>query len=422
MPSLENNWYRRLLFMTVYLIESIITITTLAIFPILLTDLGLDPVLYGVFGSISLLPMVFKFFIGPISDRFPIPFLRGRRRGYILIGALLNIITLPFLSLNPTILFALFFIMWFFQSLGIAILDILTDALAIEGTKKIQNERGRTGASGWMFLGILLGGLFVFPFTSILDGHTMTPSAPFDPTVLLILGIIAALSVIPLILYIFLKEENERPKKRDIIGDIKRNLKHPFVKMGLIFALLLMIDGGLLELTLEPFVKKEFGFTTLSEAIIPLVYVGLLGSLFGLVGYWFIDKIKKNRLLIIINLIYIIPSVLLGAFILSGNLTYELFLILYGVYSFVGGLSYVTYMGLFFDLSDPTAAGTMIALYLSFINLGMAIGVAFSGLLSIGLIYIVVAIICAIRTLPLSRINMDEVQKTFYQKPNMSEK
>ncbi|MHA1427932.1 MAG: hypothetical protein ACTSQI_18275, partial [Candidatus Helarchaeota archaeon] len=97
-------------------------------------------------------------------------------------------------------------------------------------------------------------------------------------------------------------------------------------------------------------------------------------------------------------------------------------LILYGVYSFVGGLSYVTYMGLFFDLSDPTAAGTMIALYLSFINLGMAIGVAFSGLLSIGLIYIVVAIICAIRTLPLSRINMDEVQKTFYQKPNMSEK
>ncbi|MHA1131398.1 MAG: MFS transporter, partial [Candidatus Helarchaeota archaeon] len=131
MPSLENNWYRRLLFMTVYLIESIITITTLAIFPILLTDLGLDPVLYGVFGSISLLPMVFKFFIGPISDRFPIPFLRGRRRGYILIGALLNIITIPFLSLNPTILFALFFIMWFFQSLGIAILDILTDALAI---------------------------------------------------------------------------------------------------------------------------------------------------------------------------------------------------------------------------------------------------------------------------------------------------
>ncbi len=414
MPSLENKWYRRLIFMTVYLVETIIAITTLMIFPIIFDDLGLDPRLYGVVGSVSLLPMVFKFFIGPFSERFPIPFLRGRRRGYIIIGALLNIIALPFLSLNPTLFFAVFFIVWFLQTLGIAILDILTDAIAVGSEPQIQSIRGRTAAGGWMFLGVFLGGIFVFPFTAMLDGHIMNPSATIDTTILTVLGIIAAISVIPLVLYIFLDERTKEPEKRDIIKDLKRNLKHPFVKMGLIFAILLNIDGGLLELTLEPFVKNQFGLE-LSEVVQTLFFIGFLGSVLGLLGYWFIDKIKKNRLLIIINIMYVIPSIIIGVLILSNALSYGVFLGLYWVWAFIGGLSYVTWLSLFMDLSDPKAAGTMIALYLSAVNLGMVIGIAIGGFLSMGLIYIIVAIICAVRIIPLTKINMDDIQKTYYE-------
>ncbi|HUY00332.1 MAG TPA: MFS transporter [Candidatus Deferrimicrobium sp.] len=415
MPNLENTWYRRLLFMTVYMVESIITLTTLSLFPLIVTDLGLDARLYGVFGSISLLPMVFKFLIGPLSDRFPIPFLRGRRRGYIILGAILNCVFLPFLSLNPTIFLALFFLCWFFQTSGVATMDVLTDALAVGSVKSIQNVKGRTGASLWMFLGVFLGGLFVLPFVTVFDTHTLNPSAPIDQTILMVLIIISIIGLIPLLLFIFLKEDTPAPEQLSVLADWKRNLRRPFVRMGLLFAFLLFIDAGLTELTLEPYLYTEFGLLKV-EVVGSLWLISLLGTVLAFLGYFFIDRIQKNRLLIIINAIYILPSLLLGIFILSSMITFPLFLLLYGVFAFISGLSYVTYVGLFFDLSDPKAAGTMIALFLSIGNLGMVVGIAIGGFLasSMGVIYVVIAVICGLRLLPLRKIQMDEVEKTFY--------
>ena len=415
MPNLENTWYRRLLFMTVYMVESIITLTTLSLFPLIVTDLGLDARLYGVFGSISLLPMVFKFLIGPLSDRFPIPFLRGRRRGYIILGAILNCVFLPFLSLNPTIFLALFFLCWFFQTSGVATMDVLTDALAVGSVKSIQNPKGRTGTSLWMFLGVFLGGLFVLPFVTVFDTHTLNPSAPIDQTILMVLIIISIIGLIPLLLFIFLKEDTPAPEQLSVLADWKRNLRRPFVRMGLLFAFLLFIDAGLTELTLEPYLYTEFGLLKV-EVVGSLWLISLLGTVLAFLGYFFIDRIQKNRLLIIINAIYILPSLLLGIFILSSMITFPLFLLLYGVFAFISGLSYVTYVGLFFDLSDPKAAGTMIALFLSIGNLGMVVGIAIGGFLasSMGVIYVVIAVICGLRLLPLRKIQMDEVEKTFY--------
>jgi MFS family permease len=57
----------------------------------------------------------------------------------------------------------------------------------------------------------------------------------------------------------------------------------------------------------------------------------------------------------------------------------------------------------------------MIALYFSVTNLGMVIGIAVGGFLAMSTIYLIVAIICALRILPLSRIKMRDVEKTFYQ-------
>ena len=397
------------------MVEAIITLTTLSLFPLIMTDLGLDSRLYGVFGSISLLPMVFKFLIGPLSDRFPIPFLRGRRRGYILLGAVLNCVFLPFLSLNPTIFMALFFICWFFQTLGVATMDVLTDALVVGGAKAIQHPKGRTGASLWIFLGVFLGGLFVLPFVTVFDVHVLNPSAPLDSTVLMVLVVISIIGLVPLLLFIFLKEDTTAPEQLSILTNWKRNFRHRFVRMGLLFAFLLYIDAGLLELTLEPFLYTEFGLSK-AEVVGTLWAISLLGTILAFLGYFFIDRIRKNRLLMIINTIYILPSLFLGMFILSHTITFPLFLLLYGVFAFISGLSYVTYVGLFFDLSDPKAAGTMIALFLSFGNLGMVVGISIGGFLAgwMGVIYVVVAVVCGLRLIPLRKINMDDVQKAFY--------
>ena len=363
MPSLENNWYRRFLIFTVYLVETIVTVVTLSYFPLLFQDpeYNLNPQIYGIVGSLSLAPMVFKFFIGPISDRFPIPFIRGKRRGYFILGAILNIIFLPLLSLNPVNFLILFGIVWFLQTLGIAIIDIMTDTFIIEA-KRIHNVKGRTSASLWIFLAVFLGGALAVGFVPLLEAD-----------LLMGLLVFSLLSVPPLVMVILLKNKSgEAESKVNILEAVRQNFQHRFIKMGLLFAFLLNIDAGLLELNLEPFLYSSFGIGK-QEIVSTLFFISFLGVILGFLGYFFIDKIQKPRLLMIISAIYVVPAILLFYFISVGTLTYDVFIILYAVFSFVSGLSYVTYTGLFFDLSDPKAAGTMIALFLTMANLGMII-------------------------------------------------
>ena len=58
----------------------------------------------------------------------------------------------------------------------------------------------------------------------------------------------------------------------------------------------------------------------------------------------------------------------------------------------------------------------MIAAFLSVTNLGIVIGIAIGGFIPFRFIYILVAILSAARIVPLSRIKMAEVERTFYSK------
>jgi len=195
----------------------------------------------------------------------------------------------------------------------------------------------------------------------------------------------------------------------------REGLKHPFVWWGLLFAFILNIDGGLLELTLEPYLVINLG-VPIQAVVGDLFYISLIGNIIAIAGYFFIDRVKKDRLLIIIALIYIIPLVILGYLTQTSTLTYDVFLWLYGVFSLVSGLSFVTYIALFFDLSSPKAAGTMIALFLTVTNLGRLLGIMVSGFFAISTIYFIAVALTAFRILPLWRIKMSEIEKEFYEK------
>lgn len=99
---------------------------------------------------------------------------------------------------------------------------------------------------------------------------------------------------------------------------------------------------------------------------------------------------KKTRFLIFIALVYLIPLAILGYTTLTSALTYDLFLWLYGVFSLLSGLSYVIYVALFFDLSDPKVAGTMIALFFTLNNAGRLLGIMIGGFFTISTIYFIV--------------------------------
>ncbi len=388
------------------MVEMIVTVVTLSYFPALFGMMGIDPIIYGFVGGLSLFPMTFKFFIGPISDRFPIPFIRGKRKGYIILGALLNIILLPFLALNPLTFFTLFFTIWFFQTLGIAIMDIMTDALAIE-TEELQTPRGRTEASVIMFFGSFVGGYIVTYFVPLMMSDLQ-----------LTLIIFALISCIPLGLILFLSEQQkvEEAPQISFREGVKQGLSHSFVWWGLLFAFILNIDGGLLELTLEPYLIMTLG-VPIQAVIADLFYISLIGNALAIAGFFFIDRVKKTRLLIIIAIIYLIPLAILGYTTATNTLTYDLFLWLYGVFTLLSGLSFVTYVALFFDLSDPKVAGTMIALFFTLNNAGRLLGIMIGGFFTISTIYFIAIGLTAFRILPLLKINTEEIEKTYYRAP-----
>jgi MFS family permease len=148
-----------------------------------------------------------------------------------------------------------------------------------------------------------------------------------------------------------------------------------------------------------------------------LFYISLFGTAIAILGFFFIDKVDKTRLLIIIAFIYIVPLGLLAYFTATATLTYTLFLWLYGVFSLVSGLSFVTYVALFFDLSSPKVAGTMIAIFLTLNNAGRLFGIMISGFFTISWIYVIAIALTAFRILPLWKIRMADVEKAFYERP-----
>ncbi len=406
--GINNRLYLYAIIFTVYMVEMIVYTVTLSYFPAIFPYYGIDPRVYGFVGGLSLIPMTMKFFIGPISDKFPIPFIRGKRKGYIIIGGILNLVLLPFLSLNPALFFTLFFTIWFFQTLGVAIMDIMTSALSVDAPS-LQSQQGRTQASLMVFFGTFVGGFIVTQFIPLLMTNLK-----------LTLIIFALISIIPLGIVLFLKEPTKEEVPQISFGEgIRQGLTHPFVKWGLLFAFILNIDGGLLELTLEPYLVGTIG-VSIQTVVADLFYIGLIGNAIAFLGYFFIDRIQKTRLLSIIALIYTVPIGILGYLTATNSLTYTAFLWLYGVFSLVTGLSFVTYIGLFYDLSDPKVAGTMVALFFTMNNFGRLIGIMISGFFTISMIYFISLGLTLFRLYPLRKIRMEEIAKTFYPQPPKS--
>jgi len=106
--------------------------------------------------TLGTLPWSFKFFWGPIIDRFQIPQL-GRRRPWILIAQtgmvalLITMLMVPDLTDNISLLGALFFVYNVFTALQ----DVSTDALAVDVLQSHEFER----VNSYMFTAKSLGGV-----------------------------------------------------------------------------------------------------------------------------------------------------------------------------------------------------------------------------------------------------------------------
>jgi MFS transporter, PAT family, beta-lactamase induction signal transducer AmpG len=148
--------------------------------------------------TVALLPFVFKFLAGPLSDRVS-PFGLGRRKPYIIFGLALQILGLIGLSLvNPGRSLALFVALAFLTVLGLALFDTCCDGMVIDVTPVTDRPRVQ---------GTLVASRFVTTMVfSWGFGHWLSLAGAGVANVHLLLWTCAGLTVLPLVLAIRARE------------------------------------------------------------------------------------------------------------------------------------------------------------------------------------------------------------------------
>jgi PAT family beta-lactamase induction signal transducer AmpG len=355
-----------LLFGGLYFTSGIQAALALVLIIIYFTDLDISIATATMIAGIGSLPFAFKFLFGPLTDYF----IQIGRKPFIIIGGITaGICTIPLAFIDPTNALELFTILLIISMLGIILLDVATDAWAIQVTT--IPERGKINASmfGGLFIGMATGNILL---TSIADtmGYPMT---------FIITGSILLLALgLPLMF----KEEiivKKRPK-------ILKLLLNEFKKKNTIIIALFSIFAAL-NFGMVLFILPEFMMNVLK---LDIAQTGLITSLYpigvaigAITGGLFADKWGRKTTLFLF---------LFGAMIASSLLitvdSWMKLAILYPIIGFLqGGSSYSALMALFMDISNPKIGATQFSVLTSITNFG-DYGIAiFSGALVIMLGY-----------------------------------
>jgi PAT family beta-lactamase induction signal transducer AmpG len=148
--------------------------------------------------SIALLPFIFKFLAGPLSDRFPLLGL-GHRKPYILIGLVMQMLGVILLSLvHPGRYLTLFSAIALVTVAGLSLYDTCTDGMILDITP--PNDRARVQGM-LMFARFFTATVFSLGFGYWLDRTGTGPGRGYP-----VLWTCSGLTLIPLALMLLLPE------------------------------------------------------------------------------------------------------------------------------------------------------------------------------------------------------------------------
>jgi PAT family beta-lactamase induction signal transducer AmpG len=359
--------------------------------------LGVDPVIVGVLGSVAVIPLIMKVFLAPLMDKYKIPFFRGKFRGYIIIGGILNAICISFLFLDPLNFFIVFLILWFLQSLGIAMVDVGTDAVSVT----LKSEKmSPTRISSIMFIGAVAGSSVVVFFLQ-----------PFFMMAfmlgIILVGLISTTVIVLAVVFRERPPEAGAPQTVQLSG-LKGEFRNKWVLVGLFLAFFVDFDGGLLEFTLEPYLGFQFGVSL--SGIISISYAMILGGVISIpLGYFLIHKLGNRRIvalaLVLLSVLHVVVEFAWGFLILLNRLTMGNFLLFFYASVFLSGLYAMAVGALYIDLSNPKLGVTMIMTFFGVLNTGKLVGILLAGalvmVLPMSTIFLLAGVSSLIRIAPL---------------------
>jgi predicted MFS family arabinose efflux permease len=190
--------------------------------------------------------------------------------------------------------------------------------------------------------------------------------------------VLAALTLIPVPLMFFVREQQRKVEERFDWSAFKAFNRRTLLA-GVLGLLMFVIILGANQL-INPYLEKQFGISLSAAGLITSLWsVGVVGGSF--VGGWLIRKYQPRRALVI-GVGLLSAALLALAFLLTPQ--FGLLLAIALVVFF--GVAYGTYQTEYFAVAmrfvDPRIAASMFAILMAFTNIGQGIGMGLSGMLS----------------------------------------
>ena len=324
---------------------------------------GLGAADIGIFQATLVLPFILKILLGMLSDRFSL-FGLGHRSPYILLGLLLQVGCfgwLPLIALPDGL--GTFFAVSMLAAASMALYDTCTDGLAVEKTP--AHERA-------LVQGVMVGARAAGILIALLAGGWLADHGGWAA----VFHLVAVLSLPAVLLsLVFWDRDGRRPAGAfgwaafRVLG---RREVMVVALMGVIFTLAL--DGVLSFLS---FHRDASGVTDIG-ALSGLVAISMVGRIGGaLVSGRLTDHLGHRR--------SVRFAVLLSAFACLGlalQLGAGALALVCLVFGFAYGYYQAVYAAMAMTLTDPRIAASMFAIFMMFLNIGVAAGQGLGGLIT----------------------------------------
>jgi len=361
MSHMSDRERRFLHFSSVYFAQGVLLSYFLTFNILYLRQQGLQAGEIGLFQAALMVPFVLKILIGLLSDRFSL-FGLGHRYPYILLGLsvqLAMILCLPLVALPQAL--TLFFVVALIAASGMAMYDTCTDGLAVETTP----EKERSLIQGVM-VGTRAAGILV---TLVLGGWVIDAfgwSALF-----LTMAILTLPAVIFTLRYWQAPPPAERPGfDWSVFRLLLQRNTLLLAAMGVVYALAL--DSVLSYLSYH----RGAGSVSDVALVSGLVALSMVGRIAGALFSGRISErlgYRRSFQVAIVLSVLACLSLSLNAGTLVLSLSSLMFGFSYGYYTTV-------YAATAMLLSDPRVAASMFAIFMMFLNLGVAGGQAIGGI------------------------------------------
>lgn len=359
----DSKQRRLLLFGSLYFAQGAILSYFLTFNVLYLREYGFAPTDIGFFQAVLVLPFVLKIVLGMISDRFSL-FGLGHRFPYIVLGIVLQLaalLAMPLVTLPDHL--GVFFAAALAAAVGMALYDTCTDGLAVEVT-----PAGEQGLVQGVMVGARAGGILL----ALLIGSWLVDTVGWQA----IFFMVASLSL-PALLLSLRNMGEQRPRSSgrfdwSVFRSLLSRNAGLLALLGCLYALAL--DGVLSYLSYHAD-ADAMGTIGLVGGLVALSMVGrIIGAA---VSGWVSDRLGSQtsfRVAIVLSAVAcLLLSLEFGQPALASGCL--LFGLAYGFFTTVYAASAM-------KLSNPAVAASMFAVFMLFLNVGVALGQLIGGLIT----------------------------------------